>query len=431
MMNLGAIYYGCPEVYAVEFFDGIREILCDDIQGKWSINNRRLNGRNYLVWSQPVKTFLKGKGKSSHLEGPIPEKNDPKFSEWDEKDSMIMSWLWNSMQPEIGGTYMFLTTAKDIWEAVKQSYSKVQDAAQIYELKTKISSTKQGSLSVIEYYNLLKSLWLELDHYQNLKMKCGDDIATLREYVECERIFEFLAGLNAEFDQVRVQVLGKEPLPSLNEVFSIIRAKSGRRLVMLENKTGEASTLAAKGVTGLPQMGGGNGAEMGRNSKGVWCNYCKKPHHTKETCWKLHGKPANIGNNTAYGNQQPGRAHMVQSEDENNMLNKEDIEKLKHFLGSLETPIDSDEYIFESLDLESEPNSTIEPVVELVEPEFVNESVSAGNENETTTQPLQVYTRRNKSILPLLPAQASTSLVSPNMEPETKTHIHTHTTNNS
>ena len=49
---------------------------------------------------------------------------------------------------------------------------------------------------------------------------------------------------------------------------------------------------------------------------------------------------------------------------------------------------DSDEYIFESLDLESEPNSTIEPVVELVEPESVSESVSAGNENETTTQPL-------------------------------------------
>ncbi|TXG49302.1 hypothetical protein EZV62_025177 [Acer yangbiense] len=193
----------------------------------------RINGRNYLVWSQLVKTFLKGKGKSSHLGGPIPEKNDPKFSEWDEKDSMIMSWLWNSMQLEISDTYMFLTTAKYIWEAVKQSYSK-------------------GSLSVIEYYNLLKSLWLELDHYQNLKMKCGDNIATLREYVERERIFEFLAGLNAEFDQVRVQVLGKEPLPSLNEVFSIIRAESGRRLVMLKNKTGEASALAAKGVTRLP-----------------------------------------------------------------------------------------------------------------------------------------------------------------------------------
>ncbi|XP_052184481.1 uncharacterized protein LOC127796395 [Diospyros lotus] len=24
-----------------------------------------------------------------------------------------------------------------------------------------------------------------------------------------------------------------------------------------------------------------------------WCDYCKRPYHTRETCWKIHGKPAN------------------------------------------------------------------------------------------------------------------------------------------
>ncbi|XP_059631282.1 uncharacterized protein LOC132273860 [Cornus florida] len=27
--------------------------------------------------------------------------------------------------------------------------------------------------------------------------------------------------------------------------------------------------------------------------KKPWCEHCKKPWHTKETCWKLHGKPVN------------------------------------------------------------------------------------------------------------------------------------------
>ena len=27
--------------------------------------------------------------------------------------------------------------------------------------------------------------------------------------------------------------------------------------------------------------------------KKSWCEHCKKPWHTKETCWKLHGKPGN------------------------------------------------------------------------------------------------------------------------------------------
>ena len=27
------------------------------------------------------------------------------------------------------------------------------------------------------------------------------------------------------------------------------------------------------------------------NKKPLWCDHCQRPHHTKETCWKLHGKP--------------------------------------------------------------------------------------------------------------------------------------------
>ncbi|KAF2308189.1 hypothetical protein GH714_036552 [Hevea brasiliensis] len=48
----------------------------------------RLNGKNYLKWSQLVRTFLKGKGKLSHLLGAGPDPKDPKFDAWDEQDSM-------------------------------------------------------------------------------------------------------------------------------------------------------------------------------------------------------------------------------------------------------------------------------------------------------------------------------------------------------
>ena len=81
--------------------------------------------------------LLKEKGKLSHLIGIGPWPEDPKFNQWAEEDSMIMSWLWNSMLPEISGTCMFLTTAKEIWETIRQTYSKVRDAAQIYEIKQK------------------------------------------------------------------------------------------------------------------------------------------------------------------------------------------------------------------------------------------------------------------------------------------------------
>ena len=76
----------------------------------------------------------------------------------------------------------------------------MRDAAQIYEIKTKISSTKQGDNFVTEYANRLKGLWQAMDHYQCLQLKCSDDAAMFKRFVEKDRIYDFLAGLNMEFD---------------------------------------------------------------------------------------------------------------------------------------------------------------------------------------------------------------------------------------
>ena len=83
-----------------------------------------------------------GRGKIAHLIEPTPKTFDPAFTAWDIKDSMIMSWLWSSMQPERSKNYMFLSLSKDIWEMVKQTYFKVQDASVIFEIKTKINGTR-------------------------------------------------------------------------------------------------------------------------------------------------------------------------------------------------------------------------------------------------------------------------------------------------
>ena len=53
------------------------------------------------------------------------------FEAWDEEDSMVMSWLWNSIIPKISDTVMFLSTTKEIWDAMKQTYFKLKDAVQI------------------------------------------------------------------------------------------------------------------------------------------------------------------------------------------------------------------------------------------------------------------------------------------------------------
>ena len=69
---------------------------------------------------------------------------------------------------------------------------------------------------------MLNGLWIELDQYQNLKMKCIDDSIALAQFLERMRIFKFPSRLNSEFDPIRIQILGKEKLSSLSEVCHIV-----------------------------------------------------------------------------------------------------------------------------------------------------------------------------------------------------------------
>ena len=170
------------------------------------------------------------------------------------------------------------------------------------------------------------------------------------------RVYDFLAGLNSEFDQVRVQILGKEEVPSLNEVISLFRAKKSQRGIMLEPQPIDSSALVASGdnkqslIMEQPQRADhGNGDfSKGTSWENIWCTYCKKPRHTKENCWKLHEKPPSQewGNKGRQQQRQQGQAHLSsqvgpEQPQENRVFNSDEIEKLRNLLGTLEKPSSS------------------------------------------------------------------------------------------
>lgn len=44
--------------------------------------------------------------------------------------------------------------------------------------------------------------------------------------VDKELVFDFLAGVNIEFDQIRLQVLDRDPFPTLKQITCTARRKS-------------------------------------------------------------------------------------------------------------------------------------------------------------------------------------------------------------
>lgn len=157
----------------------------------------RLNGKNYLKSSQLIFRTLNGKGKISHLTGAGPKKGDPKFTAWDEEDSLIIAWLWNSMNPEISDTIMFLSTAKEIWDAIEQTYSKNKLFAHVYDVKVKTLAGKYGNKFVTEYANHLKSFWMELDYYKVIKTNFVEDATVLKETIEQDMVYDFFCRVKS------------------------------------------------------------------------------------------------------------------------------------------------------------------------------------------------------------------------------------------
>ena len=111
----------------------------------------KLNGKNYREWAQAIKLVIDGKGKLGFLTGETrrPPLIDAATSyKWRFENSFITSCLINSMKLAIGKPYMFLPMAKDVWDAIRETYSDVKNASRIFELKMQLWLMKQGDREV-------------------------------------------------------------------------------------------------------------------------------------------------------------------------------------------------------------------------------------------------------------------------------------------
>ncbi|KAJ9550707.1 hypothetical protein OSB04_014752 [Centaurea solstitialis] len=243
-------------------------------------NPSQIERENFLQWSQSVSLFLRGKGRIGYVTGkiPIPATTDPKYSQWDAENSMVMTWLINSMDLHIGKTYMFLPTAADLWKAIHETYSDLENSSQVFEIKTKLRDQRQGSLSVTEYYSVLCTLWQELDLFYPKEWKCTSDAKLYAQRVEKERVFDFLYGLSSQLDDARGRVLSCDPFPTLREAFAEVRREETRRKVMVAHEKipiMESTVLAASNRAYREQSHALRNSRSSIKNPRPFCEHCK------------------------------------------------------------------------------------------------------------------------------------------------------------
>lgn len=133
------------------------------------------DGSNYRQWAQSIRLAIDGRGRLGYITGTTaaPPQTDMKaYQTWQSENSMVTSWLINAMAPGIRKSFMFLPSAHDIWEAVKEAYGDGATVPLIFDLQQQVWDLKQNSLSLSDYYLAKSALWQEIDLVNDDQHEC-------------------------------------------------------------------------------------------------------------------------------------------------------------------------------------------------------------------------------------------------------------------
>lgn len=134
----------------------------------------------------------------------------------------------NSVSKELLISMFYSTDAREIGKDLQERYDKPH-GTQIFHLLQQNHTLSQGSLNISSYFTKMRYLWDELSSIvENLSCYCEKS----RKYIEFmnnQRLYKFLMGLNDSYTQVRSQILPMVPLPSINQAYALLLQEESSR----------------------------------------------------------------------------------------------------------------------------------------------------------------------------------------------------------
>ena len=264
------------------------------------------NGGNYLNWSRSAKMGLASKNKLGYINGKIkrPKLGSNEYFKWDRNDNMVRCWILKSLKENIAGSLMNMKSAKDLWDEIAERYAQ-SNAPQIYQLKKELNDLEQNEMSVCDYYCKLRSYWDQLDDLEGIPecscgamSKCSCDIEKkMLQMQERGRLNDFLMGLNGRYENMRGNILGMDPLPSVNRAYHLVQQiELQKQMTYCFQSTPESSALAANrqshSLRPLINFQKKDYKKIRMEKLSKKCDHCGMKGHVQEECYKLIGYPA-------------------------------------------------------------------------------------------------------------------------------------------
>ncbi|KAK4425256.1 hypothetical protein Salat_1719500 [Sesamum alatum] len=238
-------------------------------------------GDNYEEWARSMCNAFLAKRKQGFLEGKYPKPTDDseEIEDWWSVNSMLVAWIFQSIEPTLRSTITYYDTMKELWEDLKQRF--------FIGNGPHLAKCKQDGQSIAGYFGRMKVIWEELSNYVKPPMcTCGKYTCNLvsewDKQLEAERVHQFLMGLDDDvYGTIRSNIIAQEPLPPLNRTYAlIIQEERHRALTRTRDVRTEAVSFTVQGPKSAPS-----------SATNVVCKSCGKPVHEINSCFKIIGYP--------------------------------------------------------------------------------------------------------------------------------------------
>ncbi|GFZ16047.1 hypothetical protein Acr_25g0004560 [Actinidia rufa] len=112
----------------------------------------RFKGSNYTPWAKSVEVYMMAKGLDTYLTDAPPDYKYPSYATWKVKDARIRLRMWNSIEPHITSSLVYLTSAKQVWDQATKMFSGVGNLRRTYDLHQTFFSITLGDTWLEDYY---------------------------------------------------------------------------------------------------------------------------------------------------------------------------------------------------------------------------------------------------------------------------------------
>ncbi|KAJ0805739.1 putative RNA-directed DNA polymerase [Helianthus annuus] len=262
-----------------------------------TIVNIKLKGtENYSMWSSAMKLALEAKNKFGFINGKYekPKDNEVLAGQWDRCNSVVLTWLLNSVSEELFLGQVFSKLASEVWTDLRETYDKV-DGFVVYDLYKRINCISQNGSSVAEYYNRLTTMWKQFDAMVHLPSCSCQAAKDYNDFSTLIKLMQFLMGLDDVYQHVRTNLLTREPFPSVKAAYALISREESHRLSSNGSK-GQSVSYVAKSNQSNQNTARRNFRGPNSNLK---CTHCNMLGHTIDRCFEIIGYPPGMKKRTS------------------------------------------------------------------------------------------------------------------------------------